>query len=114
MISTFQALLATAIAILPGAVYTIARESCGASWAWRKTDAATLIFRFLTASAFFHLLLASISYAACQNVNSSGATTRGALVARKIFLLGGAVQCPHAPAIIRRCSRHRRRAGSGR
>lgn len=66
VISTFQALLVTVIAILPGAVYTIARESRGASWAWRKTDAATLIFRFLTASAFFHLLLAPVSYAAYQ------------------------------------------------
>lgn len=68
MISTFQALLVTAIAILPGSVYTIARESRGASWAWRKTDAPTLIFRFLTASAFFHLLLAPVSYAAYQHI----------------------------------------------
>lgn len=68
MISTFQALLVTAIAILPGSVYTIARESRGASWAWRRTDAATLIFRFLTASAFFHMLLAPVGYSAYQHV----------------------------------------------
>lgn len=68
MITTFQALLATAIALLPGSVYTIARESRGASWAWRSTDGATLLFRFLTASAFFHLLLAPIGYAAYQHV----------------------------------------------
>jgi Family of unknown function (DUF6338) len=77
VISTFQALLVTAIAILPGAVYTIARESRGASWAWRKTDAATLIFRFLTASAFFHLLLAPISYAAYQNVTTNHILSAG-------------------------------------
>ncbi len=77
MISTFQALLVTAIAILPGAVYTVARESRGASWAWRKTDAATLIFRFLTASAFFHLLLAPISYAAYQNVTTNHILSAG-------------------------------------
>ncbi|OOK65350.1 hypothetical protein BZL29_7861 [Mycobacterium kansasii] len=68
MITTFQALLIAAIAILPGSVYTIARESRGASWAWRSTDAATLLFRFLTASAFFHLLLAPIGYTAYQHV----------------------------------------------
>jgi hypothetical protein len=48
MIDTFQALIVAVIAVLPGAVYTIARESHEASWAWRKTDAATLVFRFLT------------------------------------------------------------------
>jgi hypothetical protein len=68
VIATFQALLVAAIVILPGSVYTIARESRGASWAWRSTDAATLVFRFLTASAFFHLLLAPIGYAAYHHV----------------------------------------------
>jgi len=68
VITTFQALLVAAIVILPGSVYTLARESRGASWAWRSTDAATLIFRFLTASAFFHLLLAPVGYAAYQHV----------------------------------------------
>ena len=47
MVTTFQALLVAVIAVLPGAVYTIPRESHGASWAWRKTDAATRIFRFV-------------------------------------------------------------------
>lgn len=70
MPTTFQALLVTAIALLPGSVYTIARESRGASWAWRSTDGATLLFRFLTASAFFHLLLAPIGYAAYQHATA--------------------------------------------
>jgi len=46
VVTTFQALLVAVIAVVPGAVYTIACESHGVSWAWRKTDAATLIFRF--------------------------------------------------------------------
>lgn len=47
MVTTFEALLVAVIAVLPGAVYTIARESHGPSWACRKTDAATRIFRFV-------------------------------------------------------------------
>jgi Family of unknown function (DUF6338) len=66
-----------AIAVLPGAVYTIARENHGASWAWRKTDAATLIFRFLTASAVFHVILAWASYQAYQKLIVTHALTQG-------------------------------------
>ena len=47
MVKTFQALLVAVIAVLLVAVYTIARESHGASRACRRTDAATLIFRFV-------------------------------------------------------------------
>ncbi|WP_101953240.1 DUF6338 family protein [Mycobacterium intracellulare] len=72
--STFQALLVAVIAVLPGAVYTIARESHGASWAWRKTDAATLIFRFLATSAAFHALLAPATYYGYRHVVVTGAT----------------------------------------
>jgi Family of unknown function (DUF6338) len=41
MIGTLQALLVALLAVLPGALYTIARENSGASWAWRSTDGAT-------------------------------------------------------------------------
>lgn len=68
MISTLQALLVALVAVLPGATYTIARESRGATWAWRQTDAATLIFRFLAASAVFHALLAPITYHAYEHL----------------------------------------------
>lgn len=68
MLGTFQALLVAVIVILPGATYTIARESRGATWAWKQTDAATLIFRFLAASAIFHVLLAPITYRAYQHL----------------------------------------------
>jgi hypothetical protein len=81
VIATFQALLVAVIAVLPGAVYTIARESHGASWAWRKTDAATLIFRFLTASAVFHVMLAPVSYRAYQKLVVTNAVAQGHPVA---------------------------------
>jgi hypothetical protein len=68
MIGTLQALLVALLAVLPGATYTIARESRGATWAWRQTDAATLIFRFLAASAVFHAVLAPITYRAYQHL----------------------------------------------
>ncbi|ORW07207.1 DUF6338 family protein [Mycobacterium kyorinense] len=74
MVTTFQALLVAIIAVLPGAVYTLARESHGASWAWRKTDAATLIFRFLATSAAFQALLAPATYYAYRHVVLTGAT----------------------------------------
>jgi hypothetical protein len=68
MIGTLQALLVAVIAVLPGALYTIARENHGASWAWRRTDGATLIFRFLAFSAVFHALFAWLSYLAYQQL----------------------------------------------
>ncbi len=79
MVTTFQALLDAVIAVLPGAVYTIARESHGASWAWRKTDAATLIFRFLATSAAFQVLLAPATYYAYRHVVLTGATAPSGL-----------------------------------
>lgn len=72
--TTFQALLVAVLAVLPGAVYTIARESHGASWAWRKTDAATLVFRFLATSAAFHVLLAPASFYVYRHVVLTGPT----------------------------------------
>jgi hypothetical protein len=77
MIGTFQALLVAVIAVLPGSVYTIARESRGASWAWRKTDAATLVFRFLTASAVFHVILAPATYHVYQKLVVTHAVAQG-------------------------------------
>jgi len=68
MFGTLQALLVATLAVLPGAAYTIARESRGATWAWRQTDAATLIFRFLTASAVFHAMLAPVTYRAYEHL----------------------------------------------
>lgn len=68
MIQTFQAFLVVLVAVLPGAVYTIARESRGATWAWRQTDAGTLAFRFLCASAVYHAILAPLTYHAYQKL----------------------------------------------
>jgi hypothetical protein len=69
MIGTLEALLVALIAVLPGALYTIARENHGASWAWRGTDGATLIFRLLTFSAVFHALFAWVTYRAYQQLD---------------------------------------------
>lgn len=71
MVATFQALMIALIAVLPGAVYTIARESGGASWAWRRTDTGALVFRFLCASAVFHVLWAPVTYSAYQRLVGS-------------------------------------------
>jgi hypothetical protein len=66
--STFQALLVALLAVLPGAVYTLARENFGASWAWQHTDTSTQIFRLLGASAVFHAVFAPLSYRAYQEL----------------------------------------------
>jgi hypothetical protein len=68
MIGTLQALLVAVIVVLPGALYTIARENHGASWAWRGTDGATLVFRFLAFSAVFHAVFVWLTYWAYQEL----------------------------------------------
>jgi glucan phosphoethanolaminetransferase (alkaline phosphatase superfamily) len=77
MIGTLQALLVAVLAVLPGALFTIARERTGASWAWRQTDAATLIFRFLSASAVFHAVFAPVTYHAYQELIVTHALVEG-------------------------------------
>jgi len=77
MIGTVQALLVAVLAVLPGALYTLARENFGATWAWRRTDTATQIFRFLSASALFHALFAPLSYVAYQKLVITGALAYG-------------------------------------
>lgn len=68
MIGTFQALLVAILAVLPGALYTIALENSGATWAWRKTDASTLVVRLLIFSAAFHALVAPLTYYAYRRL----------------------------------------------
>lgn len=68
MIETLQALLVALLAVLPGALYTIARETHGAPWAWRHTDPSTLIMRFLSFSAVFHALFAPLTYYAYRRL----------------------------------------------
>jgi hypothetical protein len=77
MIGSLQALLVALLAVLPGALFTIARERSGATWAWRQTDASTLIFRFLGASAVFHAFFAPVTYLAYQKLIVTDALTRG-------------------------------------
>lgn len=59
MIGTLQALLVARGSA--GALYTLGRENFGATWAGRRTDTATQIFRFLSASALFHALFAPLT-----------------------------------------------------
>ena len=77
MIGTFQALVIALVAILPGALYTIARENFGATWAWRQTDTATQIFRFLSASAIFHAVFAPLTFVAYKKLVITHALTEG-------------------------------------
>jgi hypothetical protein len=68
MIGTLQALLVALLAVLPGALYTLARETYGATWAWRHADASTLVMRFLIFSAVFHALSAPLTYYAYRRL----------------------------------------------
>jgi hypothetical protein len=68
MIGTLQALLVALLAVLPGALFTIAQETHGASWAWRQTDPSGLLVRFLTFSAVFHALFAPLTYYAYRRL----------------------------------------------
>jgi hypothetical protein len=77
MMSTFEALVVALLAVLPGALYTLARENFGASWAWQQTDTSTQIFRFLGASAVFHAVFAPLSYRAYQQLVVTHAATQG-------------------------------------
>jgi hypothetical protein len=101
MFGTLQALLVAAIALLPGAAYTIARESRGATWAWRQTDAATLVFRFLTASAVFHAALAPVSYRAYEHLLVTHKLSQGQTVSWRWWpVLVGYVVIPYAVGAI--------------
>ena len=77
MIGTLEALLVALLAVLPGALFTIAQERTGATWAWRHTDAATLIFRFLSASAIFHVAFAPLTYYAYRQLIVTDALSDG-------------------------------------
>lgn len=68
MIGTLQALIVALLAVLPGALFTIARETHGATWAWRQTDGSTLVVRFLSFSAVFHAICAPLTYYAYRRL----------------------------------------------
>ena len=63
MVGTFQALLVLLVAVLPGAVYTVALEHRGETWAWAATkDATGQLLRFVASSAAFHAVFAPVTY----------------------------------------------------
>jgi hypothetical protein len=75
MIGTFQALLVALVAVLPGALYTIAREHRGAAWA--RDDAASQLIRFVGVSAAFHAVFAPITYWGYSQLIVTGALLEG-------------------------------------
>ena len=77
MIGTLQALLVALLAVLPGALFTIAQETHGASWAWRGTDNSTLVIRFLSFSAVYHVAFAWLTYIAYQRLIITGRLAHG-------------------------------------
>jgi hypothetical protein len=60
MIGTFQALLEAMVAVLPGALYTIAREHRNAAWV--RGDLTSRLIGFLGVSAVFQALYAPLTY----------------------------------------------------
>lgn len=81
MVGTLEALLVILVAVLPGAMYTVALENRGASWVWPKSDAASQIIKFIGASAVFHALFAPVTYWAYQQLIITRALTNGSAVA---------------------------------
>ncbi|WP_124394803.1 DUF6338 family protein [Rhodococcus wratislaviensis] len=78
MIGTFQALFVILLAVLPGGLYTIAREHKGA--AWSHENATSQLLRFVGVSAAFHVILAPLSYLAYRQLLASGALREGAAI----------------------------------
>jgi hypothetical protein len=75
MIGTFQALLVAMIAVLPGALYTIAREHRNAAWA--GGDITSRLIGFLGVSAVFQALYAPLTYWIYAHAVVSGRLTGG-------------------------------------
>ncbi|WP_142301088.1 DUF6338 family protein [Mycobacterium lehmannii] len=75
MVGTFQALLVALIAVLPGALYTIAREHRSASWA--RGDITSRLIGFLGVSAVFHAIYAPLTYWVYVHAVVSGRLAHG-------------------------------------
>jgi hypothetical protein len=77
MVGTLEALLVVLVAVLPGAVYTIALENRGAGWVWPRSDTGSQIIRFIGASAVFHAIFAPVTYWAYQHLIVTRALSSG-------------------------------------
>lgn len=77
MIGTLEALFVVLVAVLPGAVYTIALENRGAAWAWPRTDPGSQVIRFVGASASFHAVFAPVTYLGYKHLVLTDALTAG-------------------------------------
>ncbi|WP_157930862.1 DUF6338 family protein [Mycobacteroides abscessus] len=74
MPSTFQALAVALLALLPGALYELAREQRSGRWGLRGTDQ---LFRMLVFSTAFQVLLAPFSYRLYGQYIVTGYFSRG-------------------------------------
>jgi Family of unknown function (DUF6338) len=107
MIGTLQALLVALLAVLPGALFTIARETNGASWAWRATDNSTLVFRFLSFSAVYHVGFAWLTYIAYQRLIVTGRLANGCPISWKWYaVLLSYVAIPYLIGVVTEKGRH--------
>lgn len=75
MIGTFEALFVLLVAVLPGGLYTIAREHRGGAWATQ--DGVRLLVRLVAVSAGFHALFAPLTYQFYRHLVANGALHHG-------------------------------------
>lgn len=85
MPSTFQALAVALLALLPGALYELAREQRGGRWGLRGADQ---IFRLLSFSVGFQVLIAPLTYWLYSHYVTSGHLAAGTAVSPWLWIGG--------------------------
>lgn len=85
MPSTFQALAVALLALLPGALYELAREQRGGRWGLRGADQ---IFRLLSFSVGFQVLIAPLTYWLYSHYVISGHLASGEAVSPWLWAVG--------------------------
>lgn len=85
MPSTFQALAVALLALLPGALYELAREQRGGRWGLRGADQ---IFRLLSFSVGFQVLIAPLTYWLYGHYVTSGHLAAGKAVSPLLWIGG--------------------------
>ncbi|ORI28145.1 DUF6338 family protein [Rhodococcus sp. 1168] len=85
MPSTFQALAVALLALLPGALYELAREQRGGRWGLRGADQ---IFRLLSFSVGFQVLIAPLTYWLYSHYVVSGHLKAGTAVSPWLWIGG--------------------------
>lgn len=85
MPSTFQALAVALLALLPGALYELAREQRGGRWGLRGADQ---IFRLLSFSVGFQVLISPLTYWLYSHYVISGHLAAGKAVTPWLWAVG--------------------------